>query len=182
MSLGNRKRPVWLGRRQQSELRQGLFRPRQETGFSFKGDRNCWRVRKERGMLCYLFLQHPPAAIREMGKGTGLSEEQLTSGKCVALQLLLAQPASIIMMVSIFAGAERPLSPRSSQGLWVVKDSWKGAWIRLRAGPQRVLSAASSSFAGVSLRQMLSGPALPLCSCQQGWRQEEPLLWADSLG
>lgn len=134
------------------------------------------------GMLCYLFLQHPPAAIREMGKGTGLSAEQLTSGKCVALQSLLAQPASIIMMVSIFAGAERPLSPRSSQGLWVVKDSWKGAWIRLRAGPQRVLSAASLSFAGVSLRQMLSGPAPPLCSCQQGWRQEEPLLWADSLG
>lgn len=182
MSLGSRKRPVWLGRRQQSELRQGLFRPRRETGFSFKGDRNCWRVRKEGGMLCYLFLQHPPAAIREMGKGTGLSEEQLTSGKCVALQSLLAQPASIIMMVSIFAGAERPLSPRSSQGLWVVKDSWKGAWIRLRAGPQRVLSAASSSFAGVSLRQMLSGPAPPLCSCQQGWRQEGPLLWADSLG
>lgn len=86
-------------------------------------------------MLCYLFLQHSPAAIREMGKGTGLSEEQLTSGKCVTLQSLLAQPGStIMMMVSIFAGAERPLSPRSSQGLWVVKDSWKGAWIRLRAG------------------------------------------------
>lgn len=135
MSLGSRKRPVWLGRRQRSEPRQGLFRPCRETGFSFKGDRNCCRVRKEGGMLCYLFLQHPPAAMREMRKGTGLSEEQLTSGKCVALQSLLAQPAStIMMMVSIFAGAERPLSPRSSQGLWVVKDSWKGAWIRLRAG------------------------------------------------
>lgn len=128
MSLGSRKRPVWLGRRQRSEPRQGLFRPCWETGFSFKGDRNCCRVRKKGGMLCYLFLQHPPAAMREMRKGTGLSEEQLTSGKCVALQSLLAQPAStIMMMVSIFAGAERPLSPRSSQGLWVVKDSWKGA-------------------------------------------------------
>lgn len=41
-----------------------------------------------------------------------------------------------------------------------------------------VLNAASLSF--VSLRQMLSGPA-PLCSGQQGWRQQELLLWADSL-
>lgn len=151
-----------------------------ETGFSFKGDRNCWRVRMEGGTWCHLFLQYPLAAARQTGKGTGLSEEQLRSGKCVALQSLLAQPSTIIMV--LISAERRLLSPRSSQGLWVVGGSWKGAWIRLRGGPQRGLNAASLSLVGGSLRQMLSGPAPLLCSGQQGWRQEGSLLWFVSLG
>lgn len=50
-------------------------------------------------MALFIFTVFP-AAIGEMGKGTGLSEEPLRSRTCVVLQPLAAQPASAVIMVS----------------------------------------------------------------------------------
>lgn len=69
--MGSRKRPVWLGRRQQSELRQDFLGHAGEPGFSFKGDRNCWRVRKEgaHGVIYFYSILWLPSG--KWGRGQG---------------------------------------------------------------------------------------------------------------
>lgn len=76
MSLGSRKRPVWQGEDGRVSSGGAFSGHARETGFSFKGGRYCWRIRKEGDTQCCLFLQCPPVAVGEVGKGTGLSEEQ----------------------------------------------------------------------------------------------------------
>lgn len=90
MSLGSRKRPVWQGGDSRVSSGGAFLGHARETGFSFKGDGDCWRIRKEGDTQRGLFLQCPLAAVGEVRKGTGLSVEQLTPRKCMAHQSLLA--------------------------------------------------------------------------------------------
>lgn len=89
MSLRNRKRPVWL-RKPQKGSGGSSSGHSGETGFSFTGNGTCQRIMKKGDTLRGLLLQCLPAAMEEVGKGAGLSEEQLTPRKYVAHQLLLA--------------------------------------------------------------------------------------------
>lgn len=86
MSLGSRKRPVWLGGKSRLSSDGAFLGHAGETEFPFKGDGNCWRIRKEGDPMWFV----PAVPSGKWGRGVGLSEEQLTPRKCVAHQSPLA--------------------------------------------------------------------------------------------